>query len=79
MTDAGNLFYRHAVATLEQADLAESAVRERLVEPCGIVRFTTAVATSLFAMRPILPEFIRHHPKVSVVQHTSDERIDIGR
>ncbi|HEY4885005.1 MAG TPA: LysR substrate-binding domain-containing protein [Myxococcales bacterium] len=77
MTDAGELFYRHAVATLERADLAESAVRERLIEPCGTIRFTTAVATSLFAMRPILPEFIRHHPKVSVVQHTSDDQIDI--
>src|ERR1700687_4198628 len=77
MTDAGDLFYQHAVATLERADLAESAVRERLIEPSGTIRFTTAVATSVFALRPILPEFIRHHPKVNVVQHTSDERIDI--
>src|SRR5271156_1137615 len=33
MTDVGDLFYRHAVAMLERADLAESAVRERLMEP----------------------------------------------
>jgi DNA-binding transcriptional LysR family regulator len=77
MTDAGDLFYQHAVATLERADLAESAVRERLTEPSGTLRFTTAVATSVFALRRILPEFIRQHPKVNVVQHTSDERIDI--
>jgi DNA-binding transcriptional LysR family regulator len=77
MTDAGELFYRHAVATLERADLAERAVRERLVEPSGTIRFTTAVATSLFAMRPILPDFIRRYPKVSVIQHTSDDQIDI--
>jgi DNA-binding transcriptional LysR family regulator len=77
MTDAGDLFYRHAVATLERADLAESAVRERLVEPSGTIRFTTAVATSLFAIRPILPDFIRRYPKVRVIQHTSDDQIDI--
>jgi DNA-binding transcriptional LysR family regulator len=77
MTDAGDLFYRHAVATLERADLAESAVRERLVEPSGTIRFTTAVATSLFAMRPILPNFIRRYPKVRVIQHTSDDQVDI--
>lgn len=76
-TDAGKLFYQHAVATLERADLAESAVRERLVEPSGTIRFTTAVATSLFALQPILPQFIHRHPKVSVVQHTSDERTDL--
>jgi DNA-binding transcriptional LysR family regulator len=77
VTDAGDLFYRHAVATLEHADLAESSVRERLVEPSGTIRFTTAVATSLFAMRPILPDFIRRYPKVNVIQHTSDDQIDI--
>ncbi|MEA2787886.1 MAG: hypothetical protein QOG73_292, partial [Acetobacteraceae bacterium] len=76
-TDAGDLFYRHAVGMLERADLAESAVRERLMEPSGTIRFTTAVATSLFALRPILSDFIRRHPKVNVVQHTSDDQVDI--
>ena len=30
MTDAGDVFYQHAIAMLERADFAESAVRERL-------------------------------------------------
>ncbi len=77
MTDAGDLFYRHAVAMLERADLAESAVRERLMEPSGTIRFTTAVATSLFALRPMLSDFIRRHPKVNVILHTSDDQVDI--
>ena len=77
MTDAGDLFYRHSVAALERAELAESAVRERLLEPSGTVRFTTAVATSLFALRPLLPEFIRRYSKINVILHTSDETIDI--
>jgi DNA-binding transcriptional LysR family regulator len=76
-TDAGDLFYRVAVVTLERAGLAESAVRERLVEPGGTIRFTTAFATSLFAIRLILPDFIRRYPKFSVIQHTSDNQIDI--
>ncbi|SCX72554.1 LysR substrate-binding domain-containing protein [Variovorax sp. EL159] len=78
MTEAGELFYRHAVATLERADLAESSVRERLAEPSGTIRFTTAVATSLFVMRYVLPAFLRRYPKVRVIQHTSDEPADIG-
>jgi DNA-binding transcriptional LysR family regulator len=72
MTEAGEVFFRHAVAALERAELAESAVRERLLEPSGTIRFTTAVATSLFALRPLLPDFIRRHPKINVIQHTSD-------
>jgi DNA-binding transcriptional LysR family regulator len=78
MTDAGDVFYRHAVAMLERADLAESAVRERLAEPSGTIRFTTAVATSLFAMRQILPDFIHRYPKINVIQHVSDEQVDIA-
>jgi DNA-binding transcriptional LysR family regulator len=77
MTDAGEVFFRHAVAALERAELAESAVRERLLEPSGTIRFTTAVATSLFALRPLVPDFIRRHPKINLIQHTSDETVDI--
>jgi DNA-binding transcriptional LysR family regulator len=78
MTEAGELFYQHAIAMLESAGLAENAVRERLTEPSGTIRFTTAVATSLFVMRPVLPAFLRRYPKVRVVQYTSDEQADIG-
>jgi DNA-binding transcriptional LysR family regulator len=77
MTDAGEIFYRHAADTLEHADLAESAVRARLAEPSGTIRFTTAVATSLYALRPILSGFILRYPKINVVQHTSDDQVDI--
>jgi DNA-binding transcriptional LysR family regulator len=78
MTDAGDVFYRHAIAMLERADFAESAVRERLAEPSGTIRFTTAVATSLFAMRQILPDFLQRYPKINVIQHISDEQVDIA-
>ncbi|MFM0401746.1 LysR substrate-binding domain-containing protein [Paraburkholderia aspalathi] len=78
MTDAGDVFYQHAIAMLERADFAESAVRERLAEPSGTIRFTTAVATSLFAMRQIVPDFIQRYPKINVIQHISDEQVDIA-
>jgi len=76
-TDVGNEFYRHAVSMLAQADAAENAVRRRLAEPSGTIRFTTAVATAQFAMKDILPEFIRRFPKVKVVQHATDGYVDI--
>src|ERR1700730_9089455 len=47
MTDAGALFCQHAVAPRVGAELAERAVGERLIEPCGTIRCTTDVATSL--------------------------------
>jgi DNA-binding transcriptional LysR family regulator len=76
-TDIGNEFYRHAASMLAQAAAAESAVRQRLAEPSGTIRFTTAVATAQFAMKEMLPEFIRRFPKVNVVQHATDDYVDI--
>src|SRR5262249_59018328 len=41
MTQAGIVFYRYAVDTVKRADEAEFAMRERLTEPWGTVRYTT--------------------------------------
>ena len=77
MTGAGETFYRYAAEALERAEFAESAVRAQLTEPSGTIRFSTAVATSLYALRPILSDFIQRYPKINLVQHTGDEQVDI--
>src|SRR5215467_7892369 len=58
MTDAGEDFYRHAVAMLREAELAETAIRHRLSEPSGTVRCTAGVATMQFAMSDIIADFL---------------------
>jgi DNA-binding transcriptional LysR family regulator len=77
MTDAGEEFYRHAVAMLREAELAETAIRHRLSEPTGAVRCTAAVATMQFAMRDIVASFLVRYPKVNVVAHATDQNVDI--
>ncbi len=77
MTDAGAEFYRHAVAMLRDAELAESAIRHRLTEPIGTVRCTAAVATIQFAIRDMLANFLVRHPKVNVVAHATNRNVDI--
>jgi DNA-binding transcriptional LysR family regulator len=77
MTDAGEEFYRHAVAMLRQAELAETAIRHRLSEPTGTVRCTAAVATMQFAMRDIVADFLVRYPKVNVLAHATDQNVDI--
>jgi len=77
MTDAGGEFYRHAVAMLREAELAETAIRHRLHEPTGTVRCTAAVATMQFAMRGLVADFLVRHPKINVVAHATDQFVDI--
>jgi DNA-binding transcriptional LysR family regulator len=77
MTDAGGEFYRYAVAMLREAEQAETAIRHRLSEPIGTVRFTAGKATMQFAMRDMVPDFLVRHPKVNVVAHATDQNVDI--
>src|SRR5689334_1806892 len=58
MTDAGQDFYRHAVAMLREAELAETVIRHRLTEPTGTIRCTAGVATMQFAMSGIIADFL---------------------
>ena len=77
MTDAGAEFYRHAVAMLQEAEVAETAIRQRLAEPTGTVRFTAAVATTQFALRGMIADFLVRYPKINIVGHATDLNVDI--
>ncbi|TCR70326.1 LysR family transcriptional regulator [Bosea sp. BK604] len=77
MTDAGEDFYRHAVAMLREAELAETAIRHRLTEPTGTVRCTAGIATMQFAMSDIIADFLVKYPKVNVVAHAANRTVDI--
>jgi DNA-binding transcriptional LysR family regulator len=77
MTDAGEEFYRHAVAMLREAELAETAIRHRLREPTGTLRCTAAVATMQFAIRGLLADFLVRYPKLNIIAHATDQFVDI--
>ena len=77
MTDAGGEFYRHATEMLQQAEQAEASIRHRLSEPIGTVRFTSGTATMQFALREAVTDFLVHHPRVNVVAHATDQKVDI--
>ena len=77
VTDAGEEFYRHALAMLREAELAETAIRHRLIEPSGTLRCTAPMATMQFAMRDMVADFLLRYPKVDVVAHVTDQNVDI--
>ncbi|MBZ7924804.1 LysR family transcriptional regulator [Ensifer adhaerens] len=77
MTDVGREFYQHARILLKDAEDIEDIVRQRLAEPSGIVRMTTPLDVSQFALREILPAFMLQHPKVEIHQQSTDVLIDI--
>jgi len=77
MTDVGREFYQRALVMLESAEAAEDVARRRLLEPSGTIRITTPVTIAQFALKDVLPSFLRAHPKVKVVQLSTDVLVDI--
>jgi DNA-binding transcriptional LysR family regulator len=77
MTEAGSEFYRHAVATLLEADRAESAVRQRLGEPSGTIRCTASLATMQFAVVEVVSTFLARYPKVNVIAQATNQYLDL--
>jgi DNA-binding transcriptional LysR family regulator len=77
MTEVGAEFYQYAVALLQSAEVAEQAVRQRLAEPSGVVRITTAVEIAQFALRDLLPVYLETHPKVQIVEIATDRLVDV--
>jgi DNA-binding transcriptional LysR family regulator len=76
LTDIGQEFYAHAVATLVEAETAENAVRERLAEPSGTIRFTCSVPLAQLGLADLIPRFMTLYPKVRIVQHATDRFVD---
>ncbi|MBB3810655.1 LysR substrate-binding domain-containing protein [Pseudochelatococcus contaminans] len=77
LTDVGRDFYRHAVAMLREAEMAETVVRQRISEPIGVVRCTASIATTQFALASIITDFLLKFPKVDIVCHSTNRDVDI--
>jgi DNA-binding transcriptional LysR family regulator len=77
MTQAGEEFYGYATAMLERADEAEGVMRGRSKEPEGTVHYTVSMAVTQFAMPEMLLSFLTHYPKIKLVQHATNARVDI--
>lgn len=77
MTDVGLEFYQYALQMLHSSDVAEEAVRQRLSEPSGTIRLTTAVEIAQFALRDLIPVFLNRYPKVRIVEIATDRLVDL--
>src|SRR5579859_296261 len=77
MTEAGEEFYRHALAMLQHASQAEASIRQRQSEPSGTVRFTSPLSVAQFGLQEIIADFVRRFPKVDLFHHATNSQVDL--
>jgi DNA-binding transcriptional LysR family regulator len=77
VTEVGQEVRRHATAMLAEADAAVEAVEFARAEPCGVVKASCPVALTQTAMAQYLPEFLARYPKIRLMLHATNRRVDV--
>jgi DNA-binding transcriptional LysR family regulator len=77
LTEAGELYHRHAVAMREEAEAAEEAVAAVQNEPRGTIRVTCPVTLAQTTIGAILPRFLADHPHVRIDMIVTNRVIDL--
>lgn len=77
VTDAGQAFYPHARAALDEVDAAEAAVKRHTNTLSGQVRITCSVGMAQFALRDAIARFLTDNPGVDIVQQVTNHAVGL--
>ncbi|MDA8788750.1 LysR substrate-binding domain-containing protein [Porticoccaceae bacterium] len=77
VTEAGQVFYQHAKALLEEMEAAEAAIQSRKSALSGRVTMSCSVGVAQFAIKNLVLQFLADHPKIELVQQVTNQNIDL--
>ena len=77
LTDAGRALAVRAAAMLTEGEAAESEALAQSASPRGRVRVAAPMSFGVLYVAPLLPEFFRQYPEVSIDLHLSDAQVDL--
>lgn len=77
LTSSGEILALRAARVLSEAEQAEAAARELSAQPRGLIRLAVPMSFGLRWVAPILPDFFRLYPEVTVDLHLSDAAVDL--
>ena len=77
LTDLGQGLVERAGRIYAEAEEAETLARESSARPRGVVRLAAPMSFGLHWVAPLLPDFFRLYPDVSIDLHLTDARVDL--
>ncbi|QUG74289.1 LysR family transcriptional regulator [Erwinia sp. E602] len=77
LTDEGQLFLQHARQILDAVEVAEEAVTRRQETPSGHLRINAAMPFMLHVIVPLVDEFSRRYPQITLELNTDELNIDL--
>jgi len=77
LTEVGEEFYRRTRSVMADLKEAESVARDAVVQPRGVLRVTASLSFCLLHIEPLLPEFTRRYPEISVDVVAANRYLDV--
>ncbi|RVU32788.1 LysR family transcriptional regulator [Neptunomonas marina] len=77
LTEAGEHFFEHAKRAAVAAQDAEDAVAQLQGEPQGRLKIGSPMSFGRLHMAPMIPRFLKEHPKISIDLVMDDKPIDL--
>jgi DNA-binding transcriptional LysR family regulator len=77
MTEVGEVYYRHCVAMIAEAEAAQEAIDNTSAEPRGMIRVTCPISLMFSSVAPIISRYMAAHPQVRVQLSATNRRVDV--
>lgn len=77
LTEAGQVYYRHARSILEALDGARDAVQQLQEVPWGRLRLTAPSQIGPSVLTPLLPMFCARYPRIELEMLYTDRNVDL--
>lgn len=77
LTEFGRTIAQSASRIYQEAEATEGAARDQAARPSGRVRLAVPMSFGLRSIAPILPDFLRAYPDISIDLHLSDASVDL--
>lgn len=77
LTPEGRVIHEHTLRLLQEAEAIEQVASSVSADASGPLRIATSTPIGVHIIAPVLPDFRRRHPKITVDLRISDNFVDI--